>query len=394
MQKLHTQKLAIIGTVGLPAKYGGFETLAQQLVLQLDKQFEITVYCSGKTYTKENRPGEWQGARLRYLPLNANGVQSILYDFLSMLHAIIFCDVLLVLGVSGCLFLPFIKMFSKKRVIVNVDGLEWRRPKWSAWARKFLQWSEWMATRYADEIVCDNAAIQKYVLDRYGRYSRLITYGADHVRPVHLTAERAARYSFLNAPYAFKVCRIEPENMIDMVLEAFAQSPTLPLVLVGNWDHSAYGKELRSKYNNYDHLHLLDPIYEPETLNLLRSNCQVYVHGHSAGGTNPSLVEAMYLGLPVLAYDVIYNRITTEHSAAFFDSAATLSAVVQEISVDRLTEIGTRMEQIARRAYNWQLISEMYAEAAWGEHSTPVPSFDFELPLALRQTFEPALKTN
>ena len=128
MQKLHTQKLAIIGTVGLPAKYGGFETLAQQLVLQLDKQFEITVYCSGKTYTKENRPGEWQGARLRYLPLKANGVQSILYDFLSMLHAIIFCDVLLVLGVSGCLFLPFIKMFSKKRVIVNVDGLEWRRP--------------------------------------------------------------------------------------------------------------------------------------------------------------------------------------------------------------------------------------------------------------------------
>ena len=98
-----------------------------------------------------------------------------------MLHAIIFCDVLLVLGVSGCLFLPFIKMFSKKRVIVNVDGLEWRRPKWSAWARKFLQWSEWMATRYADEVVCDNAAIQKYVLDRTPRTPALWHETSEHV---------------------------------------------------------------------------------------------------------------------------------------------------------------------------------------------------------------------
>lgn len=394
MRKLQTRKLAIIGTVGLPAKYGGFETLAQQLVLHLGGQFEMTVYCSGKTYHKENRPHHWQGARLRYLPLKANGVQSIVYDFLSMLHAIIFCDVLLILGVSGCLFLPLIKMFSKKRVIVNVDGLEWRRPKWSGWVRKFLQWSEWMATRYADEIVCDNAAIQKYVLDRYGRYSRLITYGADHVSPVSLTQEQGERYAFLHSPYAFKVCRIEPENMLDTVLEAFAQTPTLPLVLVGNWDHSTYGTQLRDKYSTYHHLHLLDPIYEPENLNLLRSNCTLYVHGHSAGGTNPSLVEAMYLGLPILAYDVIYNRITTEHCAAFFSDAAQLRAIVEEISPDRLAAIGQNMQQIAYRAYNWKLISELYAEAAWGELSVPVPSFDFELPLALRQTFEPALKTN
>lgn len=392
MRKLQTQKLAIVGTVGLPAKYGGFETLAEQLVVHLGQQFEISVYCSSKSYPNADRPKRWKGALLHYLPLSANGPQSILYDFLSMLHAVFVCDVLLVLGVSGCLFLPLIKMFTKKRVIVNVDGLEWRRPKWSGMGRRFLIWSEWMATRHADEIICDNAAIQKYVLDRYGRYSRMITYGADHVQVVPLDHPSAPDYPFLQNRYAFKVCRIEPENMLDHVLEAFAQTADLPLVLVGNWDHSEYGKNLRIRYQKYDHLHLLDPIYEAETLNLLRSNCYVYIHGHSAGGTNPSLVEAMYLRLPVIAYDIIYNRITTQHQAAFFRNAAELQALVTEITPERLQQIGQRLQYTAQEEYTWAKISAAYAVAIIGEVAPAIPSFDFELPLAIRQYLQPAIK--
>lgn len=394
MRKLQQTRLAVIGTVGLPAKYGGFETLAQQLVLHLNHEFDITVYCSSRSYPGKNRLQEWEGAQLKYLPLSANGPQSILYDFMSMLHALFFCDVLLVLGVSGCLFLPLIKMFSKKRVLVNVDGLEWRRPKWSGWGKRFLQWSEWMATRYADEIICDNAAIQKYVMDRYGRYSRLITYGADHVKAINPDTPSAPQYSFMDQPYAFKVCRIEPENNLDMVLEAFAQNPQLPLVIVGNWDHSEYGKALRQQYGTLEHLHLLDPIYEPATLNLLRSNCRLYVHGHSAGGTNPSLVEAMYLGLPVIAFEVIYNRITTQHQAAYFNTAAELAAIIQDITPGRLRQLARSLQLVAQREYNWAYISRGYAEAAIGELAAPIPTFDFELPLTLRQSFQTALKTN
>lgn len=387
MQKSYKPSLGIIGTVGLPAQYGGFETLADHLVKQLSEQYQFTVYCSGATYKKEERKSSYNNAKLVYLPLKANGPQSILYDILSMIHAFFFCDVLLVLGVSGCIFLPLIKFFSNKRVLVNIDGLEWRRPKWSGWTKRFLVWSEWIATRYADEIITDNAAIQKYVLDRYDRYSRLIAYGGDHVSSIELTDTAKEKYNFLKNDYAFKVCRIEPENMLDMVLEAFSKQTQLPLVLVGNWDHSDYGNALRGKFSAFEHLHLIDPIYDQYELNLLRSNCTVYIHGHSAGGTNPSLVEAMYLGLPIFSYGAIYNKITTDKQAVYFDTAAELLALIKNNNPIALNELGKNMLRVAQINYNWRYIADLYAEAAGGKVQIPIPQFDFELPLALRSAF-------
>lgn len=385
MQKRHKPKLAIIGTVGVPARYGGFETLAEQLVLQMQEEYDITVFNTTEAYPKGQRPARWQGARLAYLPFKANGFQSIPYDIISMLYALLFCDVLLVLGVSGCIALPFIKLFSRKRILVNVDGLEWRRPKWKGFARRFLQWSEMLAAQYADEIIADNAAIQKYIQERYNRASRLIAYGADHVHPVAMTEADQRRHSFLGRPYAFKVCRIEPENNIDMVLAAFSHQHKLPLVIVGNWNNSAYGIELRRQYETYLHLHLLDPIYEARELNLLRSNCSLYVHGHSAGGTNPSLIEAMNLCLPVFAFDVVYNRVTTEQKARYFSSVSELISLLSYSSTAELEALSETMAGIARRRYTWQRIAGLYHEAIIGREEAAMPVFDFELPQALRQ---------
>ena len=176
------KKVAIIGTVGVPARYGGFETLAHHLVVELANKVDMTVYCSAKSYAKPERKATYKGARLVYVPLRANGISSVFYDILSMIHAMIFSEVLIILGVSGCLFLPFVRLFSNRKVIVNVDGLEWRRAKWNSWAKRFLIWSERMAIALSDEVITDNEAIRKYVFDRYGRDSRLIEYGADHTR--------------------------------------------------------------------------------------------------------------------------------------------------------------------------------------------------------------------
>ena len=115
-----------------------------------------------------------------------------------------------------------------------------------------------------------------------------------------------------------RVCRIEPENNVHVVLKAFAQLPEKTFVMVGNWNNSEYGKSMKADYGNYSNIHLLDPIYDQVKLDKLRSNCLVYIHGHSAGGTNPSLVEAMYLGRPVIAFDVSYNCVTTENKALYF----------------------------------------------------------------------------
>ena len=217
--------------------------------------------------------------------------------------------------------------------------------------------------------------------------SRLIEYGADHTSYVPLTNEIVEKYPFLAGDYAFKVCRIEPENNIKEVLVAFQNYEKMPLVMVGNWNHSAYSRGVYNEFKDVPNLFFLQPIYDSYLLNALRSNCKVYVHGHSAGGTNPSLVEAMHLGLPIIAFDVIYNRITMEHHGRFFENASDLQAQLAAISNAELFQLARTMESIARRRYTWSVIANKYFEAVISTKPQPAPVFDFELPLALRSAF-------
>ena len=355
-----TKKVAIIGTVGLPACYGGFETLTAYLVKHLHQEHELTVYCSGKKYPKAERRSHYESAKLVYLPLQANGAQSILYDCLSILHALFFADVLLILGVPGGILLPFVRWFTKKRIIISIDGIEWRRDKWNRYAKWFLRWSENLAVKYSHADISDNDAIQNYTARAYSTRSRVIEYGGDHARKQPITDASREKYPFLAQPYAFKVCRIEPENNVHLVLGAFAELPSYPFVLVGNWNNSAYGRQMRQEYGKYPNLHLLDPIYDQTQLDVLRSNCYVYVHGHSAGGTNPSLVEAMSLGLPVLAFNVSFNKATTEHKAVYFANKAELKKHINTTHISTWKALGREMHAIADRRYNWAVIARKY----------------------------------
>lgn len=372
------RKLGIIGTVGVPSKYGGFETLVHHLVLNLNEQFDITVYCSKKAYSESERVEEWNGAKMKYLPFKANGVQSIIYDLVSIVNALIYCDTLLILGVSGCLFLPILKLFSKKKIIVNIDGLEWRRPKWNRFAKSFLMLSEKIACKYADEIVTDNRMIKEYAKIRYDIEGNLIEYGSDHNDPVEIKEEDKNTFPFLKDDYGFKVSRIEPENNIHTILEVFANIKQETLVLVGNWSNNNYGIRLKEKYSKYNNLILLDPIYEANTLNLLRSNAKYYVHGHSAGGTNPSLVEAMYLQLPVISFDVIYNRVTTNNEAIFFTDATDLYQIIMNIDQQPLAKVAKKLKRYADKNYTWNNISQRYARLVEGAEVAPVYPLDIK----------------
>ena len=163
-------KVAIIGTVGVPANYGGFETLVEQLIeYNHSEDLQYAVYCSRKSYTDER--WVYHGAKIEYVGLNANGIQSIFYDIISLIRAGRKSDVVLILGVSGCAFLPLYRLFSKKRLVINIDGLEHRRDKWNKWVRKFLRFSEKQAVKYDDVIVTDNKGINDYVKKEYGKES-------------------------------------------------------------------------------------------------------------------------------------------------------------------------------------------------------------------------------
>jgi glycosyltransferase involved in cell wall biosynthesis len=353
------KRIAIIGTVGVPAKYGGFETLTEYLTKYLASEYKITVYCSSKSY--ETKLNSYNGSALKYINLKANGAQSIPYDILSIFDALKSSDTLVILGVSGCIVLPFIKLFSKKRVVINIDGLEWKRDKWGKLAKLFLKYSEKLAVTYSDVIVSDNKVIQEYVRSEYHKESKYIAYGADHVSKEQLSDSTKKKYRFLCNPYAFKVCRIEPENNIHIILEAFYQYKKLNLVIIGNWSNSKYGQALRNQYSKIENIFLLDPIYNQNILNQIRSNAYVYIHGHSAGGTNPSLVEAMYLGLPIMAFGVEYNKETTHYKALYFDNKEDLQMLLKNTSKTDLQDISENMQIIANKNYAWKIITKQYS---------------------------------
>ena len=353
------KKIAVLGTVGLPANYGGFETLTENIVKyhELSSLADvITVYCSSKSYP--SRENYFLSARLKYVSLNANGAQSIPYDIISLISAVWNRNnVLLLLGVSGAIILPFIRFFSSARIVTNIDGIEWRREKWQGLSKYFLRFSEKMAVRYSHKLISDNGAIADYVMHTYGVDSDVIAYGGDHA--VAVDAVTVDEFD-LPGNYVFSVCRIEPENNVHTILEAFSRLNLHPLVIVGNWNNSEYGHTIRERYSEYKHLFMLDPIYDLGKLKTLRSSALFYVHGHSAGGTNPSLVEAMHFGKPVLAFDCNFNRNTTEDKAFFFNSSETLLHLVETMDMIEAAKVGCDMLEIAVRRYTWKVVAQQY----------------------------------
>lgn len=351
------KRVAIVGIQGVPAKYGGFETLVENIIGEnCSPDVKYTIFCSKKDY--DSYPNEYKGAELKYVPLfHANGAQSTPYDILSMMKCLRGYDTVVILGVSGCIFLPIFRLLYRKRLVINIDGLEHRRAKWGKFAKWFLKTSEAMAVRYADVVIADNKGIQDYVTETYHKKSELIAYGGNHVMR-EVSEEKETEIlnglKLKKQGYAVTVCRIEPENNCHVTLEAFAKCGE-ELVFIGNWNRSKYGQDLKDKYGKCPNIHLLESVYDLDILFTLRKNAKVYIHGHSAGGTNPSLVEAMFFGRPIIAYDVVYNRASTFGNAYYFKTSEDIASILANTNMD-----GSIMRTLAEQHYTWNVIAEQY----------------------------------
>lgn len=353
------RKVAIVGTAGLPANYGGPETLAQNLVKNLGGRFDFIVYC--RQTPRAQRQATFLGSRLIYLPFNANGWQAPIYDAVSLLHAFLTSDVILYFVPVSGFVLPLNRLF-RRNLIVNFGGLnEWERDKFSVAERKYLFLNCSLGARYATHNVADCVVLQKSLKEHFGKDSVVIRYGGDHTIAPAYDPELETQYSFVREPYFVSVSRAQIDNKLHVLINAFKGMPDKRLVLISNWSVSKYGRELFEQNQGISNIVLLPAIYDLKRLDYLRSRAIAYIHSHSFCGTAPSLVEAICLGLPIISWDVPANRETTHDRALFFDSEESLQRIIGEVTKADLKSVADALHPLVATEFTWDHICHDYA---------------------------------
>lgn len=356
------RRIAILGTRGIPAAYGGFETFAEELAVRLAAAgVDVTVYCETGAVPQ---PAEYQGVRLRHLPATACGpLTTVLFDLRSLWDARRGYDVVYLLGYGAAQF-SFIPRLFGSEVWLNVDGIEWMRAKWGRVARAYFKAMEFFSVKFPNRVIADAEGVRAHLLARHRRLPAcsVIAYGAPVIETQPDSAH-LAEWGLEPGRYYLVVCRLEPENHVREIIEGFAASKTaLPLVIVG--DHQTptdYVRRLRRHAS--ERTRFIGTIYDKPKLQALRYHALAYFHGHSVGGTNPSMLEAMGCGNLVIAHDNVFNREMLGSGGQFFRSAADIPELVAHIegmSADESSDERNYMRDRVRSEYNWDRIAAAY----------------------------------
>ena len=367
------KKIVLIGSRGIPAKYGGFETFAEVLATRLSKKYEITVTCE---YEKpESRLNEYNGVKLEYFPLKPpkNYFLRMVYENLSDIYFLIKQtrrnDLIYFLGIEVGLFLFIPKLIKRNiRLMVNIDGVMWKRTKFNKLERWLLKVNHQFATFFSDIILADSEAMKNYVKNKFYQKTFYIPYGTDIPEKIHWDNDKLVSFkkefklnnslkkintdivqvgtniptievedNIKNFPninpgkYWLVVARLEPENSIHLIIESFAKTTTkYPLVVIGDFTSNQYEKEIQDIIENKN-IFLLGSIYDSELLNMLRQNCFAYIHGHTVGGTNPSLLEAMSMETIIVAHKNEFNMEVCKEGAVYFSDCPDLMVKIKKI---------------------------------------------------------------
>ncbi|HVE45827.1 MAG TPA: DUF1972 domain-containing protein [Acidimicrobiales bacterium] len=353
-------RIALVGTRGVPARYGGFETAAEEIGRRLvERGHEVVVYCRNA----DPEQVEYLGMELVHLrSLRLKFSETLTHTAMSLMHLRSRpVDVAVVFNAANAPLLPIVRRRGIP-VAVHVDGLESLRAKWGGIGRAYYKKAEKVAVRWADELIADARGIQEHYALTYGVSSRLIAYGAPllYDRPDHRLEELGLR----SARYHLVVARFEPENCIDVIVDGYQQSEAeLPLIVVGSAPYgNRYRQRVESRAANDERVRLLGPVWDQELLDQLYAHASSYVHGHSVGGTNPSLLRAMGAGAPVIAIDVRFTREVLEDTGVFFRGPSDLAGLISGAEADpkAARERGRRGRERAASAYVWEDVVDDY----------------------------------
>ncbi|HEV3222669.1 MAG TPA: DUF1972 domain-containing protein [Puia sp.] len=355
-------KIGILGTRGIPNQYGGFEQLAEYLsVGLLKKSFEVYVYNTHNHFYQEKA---WNGVHIIHC-FNPEDKLKTAGQFIYDLNCILDArkrdfDVLLIFGYTSISIWG--RFFPKKAIsIINMDGLEWKRNKYAGKIRRFLFYAEKLAVKFCDYFVADSLAIQKYLQSKYDVPSTFIAYGAEMpgiAEECHLIEKELVKYE-----YFLIIARMEPENNIEMMLDGFSASNSKKkMIIIGN-PTNQFGTYLQNKFRNDKRIVFLGAIYNKAILHSLKAFTSLYFHGHSAGGTNPSLLEAMASGALIAANNNEFNVSILKKDAYYFLDPEEVKSLVENVSQGKEENImiANNIKKI-REEFTWSKIIDQYAD--------------------------------
>jgi glycosyltransferase involved in cell wall biosynthesis len=355
------KRLSILGCRGIPGNHGGFETFAERLSRYLVNQgWEVTVYCEDYAGIQISET-YWNGIRLIHIPVPSSSASAtILFDWESTLHAAREGNLILTLGYNTALFCAWYR-FKGLTNVINMDGIEWRRQKWSAPEKAWLYLNERLGCWFGNHLVADHPEIANHLATRVSRRQiTMIPYGADRVG--RADASLLSQYNLASGSYSIVIARPEPENNILEIVSAFSSRPRGScLVVLGNYqaEKNAYHKRVLAAAS--DEVIFPGAIYDPSIVAALRYYASLYIHGHSVGGTNPSLVEAMGAGAAVLAHDNRFNRWVAGPGAYYFGSTADCAQAFDVLLAD--ADKLRLMKQASRQRFKEGFSAEIECQA-------------------------------
>ena len=355
-------RIGLVGTRGVPAAYGGFETAVEEIGKRLIRRgHDVVVYCRRQD---PPRPS-YLGMTLVHRPaLRAKALETLTHTALSAEHLRRRpVDAAVVFNVANA---PFVRPIQAAGmpVAVHVDGLEWRRGKWGPLGRRYYRWAEALAVRHADCLIADSRAIGRHYSATYGVAPEYIPYGAEIVEQPQ--DDRLAEVGARPGAYHLVVARFEPENNVHLLLESFSRSAArLPLMVVGGAPYGrAYTLQIEALAARDPRIRLLGCIYDQALLDQLYGHTRSYLHGHSVGGTNPSLLRAMAAGAAISAFDVEFNREVAGTTARYFSSAPQLARLVEESEQEwpRAAARGQAARERVAARYRWDDVADSYEQ--------------------------------
>lgn len=363
---MNKYRIAVIGTRGYPYVYSGYETFAKELSERLvERGHIVTIYCHSNLF--EQKPKQVNGIGLKYFrTIEKKSLSQLIHSFQSITHASLSnFDVLLVVN-SANGPLGIIPKILRKKTAINVDGLEWLRPKWKGLGAKYFYWASKMSTKLYDLIITDSDEMQKVYLEEFNSESEVIAYGANirHSKSPELIKE----WGLEKEDYFLIVGRLIPDNNADLIVKEFSNSNTdKKLVIVGDVPYNdSYAQNI--KKNTDPRIIFTGYVTDQDVLAELYHNCFAYLHGHQYGGTNPTMLKALAYGCAILALDTVFNKemlLNGEYGMFFTKENNSLNTLINSIDnhSEKINDLRNKSRDRITTNYTWEKITNQYIQA-------------------------------